>query len=46
MAGDEEKLELDSDDYPRLPDDVLTIRLSRKKAIIRQYVGAARRKYP
>ena len=42
MAHDNEKLDLDAEGYPRLPDDLLTLRLSKKKAITRQYVGAAR----
>jgi hypothetical protein len=45
MTHTEETLELDDKGYPRLPEDVLSLRLSRKKAITRQFVAAARRMY-
>jgi hypothetical protein len=39
----DETLELDNDGYPRLPDNVMDLRLSRKKAVIRRFMGAVRR---
>ena len=45
MAQSEEVLELDDEGYPCLPEDVLSFRLSRKKAITRQFVAAVRRMY-
>ena len=40
-----EALEFDEDRYPCLPENVMELRLHRKKAILRQYIAAARRKY-
>jgi hypothetical protein len=31
--------------YPLIPDDALELRLSRKKVILRQYMGSARRMF-
>ena len=45
MAQSEEVLELDDEGYLCLPEDVLSFRLSRKKAITRQFVAAVRRMY-
>ena len=44
-ADSEEMLESDEDGYPLLPEDVLELRLNRRKAILRQFVAAARRVY-
>jgi hypothetical protein len=44
-ADSEETLESDEDGYPLLPANVLELRLSRKKAVMRQFMGAARRLY-
>jgi hypothetical protein len=41
---DDEVLEVDDDGYPSLPSDVLTFRLSKKKSVIRLYMGAVRRR--
>jgi hypothetical protein len=41
----EETLESDEDGYPLLPGNVLELRLSRRKAVMRQFMGAAKRKY-
>ena len=41
-----ETLELDEDEYPLLPENVLDLRLQRRKAVLRQYVAAVRRTYP
>ena len=43
--NNDEILELDDDGYPLLPEDVMDLRLSRKKAILRQFMGAVRRKF-
>lgn len=43
MADGDETLELNEEGYPRLPDDVLTLRLSRKKSILRQFMSMVRR---
>jgi hypothetical protein len=43
MEDHGETLELDEDGYPHLPDDILKLRLHKKKAILRQYMGAVRR---
>jgi hypothetical protein len=40
-----EALEFDEKDYPILPDNVLELRLHRRKAILRQYMGASRRSF-
>jgi hypothetical protein len=45
MTHSDETLELDAEGYPHLPDDVLGLRLSRKKAVIRQFVAAVRHMY-
>ena len=39
----DELLDTDDDGYPRLPVDVLEFRLSRKKTMIRLFIGALRR---
>ena len=44
-ADDNEAMDLDDDQYPLLPEDVLEYRLRRRKAVLRQYMAAARRKY-
>ena len=41
----EETLEYNKDGYPLLPANVLELRLSCKKAVMRQFMGAARRLY-
>ncbi len=43
--NNDETLELDEHGYPRLPDDVMEFRLSKKKGIVRQLMGAARRRF-
>jgi len=43
-ADSKETLESDKDGYPLLPVNVLELRLSRK-AVLRQFMGAARRLY-
>jgi hypothetical protein len=45
MVDADETLEIDDKGYPLLPDDVLGLRLHRKKAIIRLFMGAVRRMY-
>jgi hypothetical protein len=40
---DDENLEVDEDGYPSLPSDVITLRLSKKKSIVRLFMGAIRR---
>ena len=43
----EEKLDVNNDGYLQLPDNALTLRLSRKKEITRQFVAGVRRmRYP
>lgn len=37
-----EPLEFDDDGYPQLPDKVLELRLHRRKAVLRQFMAAAR----
>jgi hypothetical protein len=44
-ADSEEALDFDEKQYPQLPDNVLELRLDRRKAILRLFVAAARRKY-
>lgn len=44
-ADSEETLESDEDGYPLLPGNVLELRLSHRKAVMRQFMGAARRLY-
>jgi len=44
-ADSEETLEFDEDGYPLLPGNVLELHLSRKKAVMRQFMGVARRLY-
>ena len=44
-ADSEETLESDEDGYPLLLGNVLELHLSRRKAVMRQFMGAARRKY-
>jgi hypothetical protein len=43
MADTDESLDVDDKGYPLLPDEVLGLRLRRKKAIMRQFMGAVRR---
>lgn len=45
MADADETLEINDNGYPLLPDDILSLRLHRKKAIIRLFMGAVRRMY-
>lgn len=40
-----EALEFDDEQYPQLPENVGNLRLHRRKAVLRQYVAAARRMY-
>jgi hypothetical protein len=40
-----ETLELDDEQYPILPENVLELRLHRRKAVLRQYMAAVRRTY-
>jgi hypothetical protein len=42
-ADSEETLESDEDGYPLLPENVLELRLHRRKAVLRQFMAAARR---
>jgi hypothetical protein len=42
-ADGQEALELDDKQYPQLPDNVLELRLHHRKAILRQFMAAARR---
>ena len=42
-ADSEETLESDEDGYPLLPENVLELRLHRRKAVLRQFTAAARR---
>jgi hypothetical protein len=44
-ADSEETLDSDEDGYPLLPENVLELRLDRRKAVMRQFMGAARRAY-
>jgi hypothetical protein len=44
-ADSHEALEFDDEQYPRLPENVLELRLNRRKAFLRQFVGAVRRRY-
>jgi len=43
LADIDDTLDLDNDGYPRLPEDVLSLRLSRKKSILRQFMCSVRR---
>ena len=43
MDNNDETLNLDADGYPSLPDDMMVLCLSKKKAIVRQFMGAVRR---
>jgi hypothetical protein len=45
MADTDESLDVNDKGYPLLPDDVLGLHLRRKKAIMRQFMSAVRRKY-
>ena len=40
-----EALEFDNEQYPQLPDNVLEFRLHHQKAILRQFMAAARSMY-
>jgi len=42
-ADSEEALEFDDELYPQLPENILELRLHRRKAILRQFMAAARR---
>jgi hypothetical protein len=42
-ADSEEALEFDDEGYPQLPENILELRLHRRKAILRQFMAAARR---
>ena len=44
-ADSEENLDSDEDGYPLLPENVLELRLNRRKAVLRQFTAAARRMY-
>ena len=44
-ADSQEQLEFDDKQYPQLPDNVLEMRLHRRKAILRQFMAAVRRMY-
>jgi hypothetical protein len=44
-ADSKETLESDKDGYPLLPGNVLELRLSHRKAVLRQFMGAARHLY-
>jgi len=44
-ADNNEALELDDEQYPVLPENVLDLRLHQRKAILRQYMAAVRRTY-
>ena len=44
-ADNNEALELDDEEYPLLPENVLELRLHRRKAILRQYMAAMMRTY-
>ena len=44
-ADSHEQLELDDEQYPKLPDKVLEFRLHCRKAVLRQYMAAARSAY-
>jgi len=41
-ADSEEALEFDDEGYPQLPENILEMRLHRRKAILRQFMAAAR----
>jgi hypothetical protein len=45
VTHEQDTLDLDDEGYPQLPEDVLSLRLSRKKGITRQFVAATRRMY-
>ena len=42
-ADSEETLDSDEDGYPLLPENVLELRLNRRKAVLRQFMASARR---
>jgi hypothetical protein len=44
-ADSEEILDYDEDGYPILPENVLELRLDRRKAVLRQFMAAARSAY-
>ena len=44
-ADSEEILDYDEDGYPILPENVLELRLDRRKAVLRQFMAAARSVY-
>ena len=44
MADTDESLDVDDKRYPLLPDGLLGLRLCRKKAIMRQFMSAVRRR--
>jgi hypothetical protein len=41
----EVSIELDEENYPMLPDNILELRLARRKAILRQFMAASRCMY-
>ena len=44
-VDDQEELTLDDNQYPQLPDTISNVSLRRQKAILRQFVAKARRRY-
>jgi hypothetical protein len=44
-ADSHEALEFDDEQYPRLPENVLELRLHRRRAFLRQFMAAVRRMY-
>src|ERR1700733_549519 len=44
-ADSQEALEFDDDDYPQLPENVMELRLHRRKAFLRLFMAAARRPF-
>ena len=44
-ADSREALEFDDEQYPQLPENVRDLRLHRRKAVLRQYMAAARSMY-
>ena len=42
-ADSHEALEVDDEYYPQLPTNILELRLHRRKAVLRQFMAAARR---
>jgi hypothetical protein len=44
-ADSQEALEFNNDDYPQLPENVMELRLHRRKAFLRLFMAAARRPF-